>query len=36
MVIQPDDKTLTDEEIENLSHLVIENVSKATGAHLRG
>ncbi|MCZ2328002.1 phenylalanine--tRNA ligase subunit beta [Bartonella sp. F02] len=33
--IQPIERTLTDEDLENLASKVIENVTKATGAYLR-
>ncbi|WP_455474213.1 phenylalanine--tRNA ligase subunit beta [Bartonella sp. B30(2025)] len=33
--IQPIERTLTDEDLENLALKIVENVTKATGAHLR-
>ncbi len=35
VIIQPRDKSLTDEEIEEISNSIIENVKKITGAVLR-
>ncbi|WP_417319912.1 phenylalanine--tRNA ligase subunit beta [Emcibacter sp.] len=35
MRLQPDDRTLTDEEIEQIADKVIDSVSKATGGSLR-
>jgi phenylalanyl-tRNA synthetase beta chain len=35
VILQPRDKTLTDEEIEAVSQKVIASVVKATGASLR-
>jgi phenylalanyl-tRNA synthetase beta chain len=36
VTLQPKDKTLTDEEIDAVSKAVVEKVTKATGATLRG
>ena len=36
VTLQPRDKTLTDEEIDAVSKAVVEKVTKATGATLRG
>jgi phenylalanyl-tRNA synthetase beta chain len=36
VTLQPKDKTLTDEEIDAVSKAVVEKVTNATGATLRG
>ena len=34
--MQPTDKSLTDEEIDNVAAQVVANVAKSTGGELRG
>ena len=36
VILQPKDKTLTDEDIEAISTKIVESVTKATGGELRG